>query len=154
MTGWEGVVPLAEESENPRLLVPRAIVSTIVIMGAYLVFTSWGILIGWGTDDLGALVASKELPPFVLARRFWGAGWVVMLFALLNSMIAVSIASSLVSTRMWYAMARSGALPKSLAAIHPRHKTPVNAVSVPGARDPHRADWGSATGSARTSSST
>jgi amino acid transporter len=129
MTGWEGVVPLAEESENPRILVPRAIVTTIVIMGAYLVFTSWGILIGWGTDDLGALVASKELPPFVLARRFWGAGWVVMLFALLNSMIAVSIASSLVSTRMWYAMARSGALPKSLAAIHPRHKTPVNAVS-------------------------
>jgi amino acid transporter len=128
MTGWEGVVPLAEESENPRVLVPRAIVSTIVIMGAYLVFTSWGILIGWGTDDLEALISSKDLPPFVLARRFWGAGWVVMLFALLNSMIAVSIASSLVTTRMWYAMARSGALPKPLAAIHPRHKTPVNAV--------------------------
>ena len=129
LTGWEGVVPLAEESENPRLLVPRAIVTTVVIMGAYLVFTSWGILIGWGTDNLGALVASKELPPFVLARRFWGAAWVVMLFALLNSMIAVSIASALVTTRMWYAMARSGALPKSLAAIHPRHKTPVNAVT-------------------------
>jgi amino acid transporter len=129
MTGWEGVVPLAEESERPRLLVPRAIVCTIVIMGAYLVFTSWGILIGWGTDDLASLIASKELPPFVLARRFWGRGWVVMLFALLNSMIAVSIASSLVSTRMWYAMARSGALPKSLASIHPRHKTPINAVS-------------------------
>src|SRR4029077_10293063 len=80
-------------------------------------------------DNLGALVASKELPPFVLARRFWGAAWVVMLFALLNSMIAVSIASALVTTRMWYAMARSGALPKSLAATHPRHKTPVNAVT-------------------------
>ena len=102
--------------------------STIVIMGAYLVFTSWGILIGWGTDDLGTPIASKELPPFVLARRFWGPVG-RHLFALLNSMIAVSIASSLVSTRMWYAMARSGALPRSLASIHPRHKTPINAVS-------------------------
>ncbi len=129
MTGWEGVVPLAEESENPRRVVPRAIVDTILIMGAYLVFTSWGILIGWGTDDLGALVASKELPPFALARRFWGPGWVVIMFALLNSMLAVAVACSLVSTRMWYAMARSGALPVSLAAVHPRHKTPVNAVA-------------------------
>ena len=118
MTGWEGVVPLAEESKNPRHVVPRAIVCTILIMGAYLVFTSWGIVIGWGMDDLEALIASKELPPFALARRFWGAGWVVILFALLNSMLAVSVACSLVSTRMWYAMARTGALPASLAAVH------------------------------------
>ena len=110
MTGWEGVVPLAEESRNPRHVVSRAIVCTILIMGAYLVFTSWGIVIGWGMDDLGALVASKELPPFALARRFWGPGWIVIMFALLNSMLAVAVASSLVSTRMWYAMARSGAL--------------------------------------------
>jgi len=130
LTGWEGAVPLAEESENPRQVVPRAMVATILIMGAYLVFTSWGILIGWGTADLGGLVASKELPPFALARRFWGPGWVVILFALLNSMLAVAVASTLVSTRMWYAMARSGSLPVSLAAVHPRHKTPVNAVVI------------------------
>jgi amino acid transporter len=129
MTGWEGVVPLAEESRNPRRVVSKAIVYTILIMGAYLVFTSWGIVVGWGTDDLGALVASKELPPFALARRYWGPGWVVIMFALLNSMLAVAVACSLVSTRMWYAMARSGALPASLAAVHSRHETPVNAVA-------------------------
>jgi amino acid transporter len=130
MTGWEGVVPLAEESRNPRHVVSRAIVYTILIMGAYLVFTSWGIVIGWGTNDLAALVASKELPPFTLARRFWGPGWIVIMFALLNSMLAVAVASSLVSTRMWYAMARSGALPISVAAVHVRHETPVNAVVI------------------------
>jgi amino acid transporter len=99
-------------------------------MGAYLVFTSWGIVIGWGTDDLGALVASKELPPFALARRFWGAGWILIMFALLNSMLAVAVACTLVSTRMWYAMARSGTLPASLATVHSRHETPVNAVVI------------------------
>ncbi len=129
MTGWEGVVPLAEECETPRLVVSKAIVYTILIMGAYLVFTSWGIVIGWGTDDLGALVASKELPPFALARRFWGPGWVVIMFALLNSMLAVAVAGSLVSTRMWHAMARTGALPLSFATVHSRHETPVNAVA-------------------------
>lgn len=128
LTGWEGVVPLAEESENPRKVVPRAIIGTIVIMGTYLVFTSWGLLIGWGTDDLSTFFAAGEMPHFVLARRFWGMGWLIVLFALINSMAAVSIASTLVSTRMWYAMARSGSLPGWLSILHPRFQTPRNAV--------------------------
>jgi amino acid transporter len=132
MTGWEGVVPLAEECENPRHVVSRALVCTVLIMGVYLVFTSWGIVIGWGTHDLGTLVASKELPPFVLARRFWGRGWIIVMFALLNSMLAVAVASSLVSTRMWYSMARSGVLPAPLAMVHPGHKTPTYAVALQG----------------------
>src|SRR5262249_45527498 len=43
-------------------------------------------------------------------------------------MLAVSVATTLVSTRMWYAMSRSGSLPAVLAVVHPVHKTPVNAV--------------------------
>jgi amino acid transporter len=134
LTGWEGVAPLAEESANPRRVVPQALVGTIVIMGTFLVFTAWGILVGWGTQDIEAVTAAQDKPPFelplVLARRFWGPGWLLILFALLNSMLAVSVATSLVSTRMWYAMARSGSLPSWLAAVHPRHQTPVNAVAV------------------------
>jgi amino acid transporter len=134
LTGWEGVAPLAEESANPRRVVPQALVGTIVIMGTFLVFTAWGILVGWGTQDIEALTASKDKPPFEfpldLARRFWGPWWLLILFALLNSMLAVSVATSLVSTRMWYAMARSGSLPAWLAAVHPRHQTPVNAVAL------------------------
>ena len=133
LTGWEGVAPLAEESANPRRVVPRALVGTIVIMGTFLVFTAWGILVGWGTLDVQAVTAAKDKPPFelplVLARRFWGPGWLLVLFALLNSMVAVSVATGLVSTRMWYAMARSGSLPAWLAAVHARHQTPVNAVA-------------------------
>ena len=133
LTGWEGVAPLAEESANPRRVVPQALVGTIVIMGTFLVFTAWGILVGWGTLDLQAITDAKDKPPFelplVLARRFWGTGWLLVLFALLNSMVAVSVATGLVSTRMWYAMARSGSLPAWLAGVHPRHQTPVNAVA-------------------------
>ncbi len=129
LTGWEGVVPLAEESERPRQVVPRAIIGTILIMGAYLVFTSWGIMSGWGTDDIKALIATQAEAPFAVARRFWGRGWVVILIALVNSMLAVAVACSLVSARMWYAMARAGSLPALLGTLHPHHKTPVYAVA-------------------------
>jgi amino acid transporter len=133
LSGWEGVAPLAEESANPRRTVPRALVGTILIMGVFLVFTAWGILTGWGIHDLQALIDEKDRPPFelplVLARRYWGPGWLLILLALLNSMAAVSVATSLVSTRMWYAMARSGSLPAWLRVVHSRHQTPVNAVA-------------------------
>lgn len=128
LTGWEGAAPLAEETKEPKRIVPRAILGAILLMGGYLVFTSWGILVGWGTDRIADFVSSKEIPVFVLARRFWGAGWIVMLFALINSMVAVAVATSLVSTRMWYAMARSGSLPRVFAKVNSRHKTPVNAI--------------------------
>ena len=132
LTGWEGVAPLAEESVNPRRVVPQALLGTILIMGIFLVFTAWGILVGWGTHDLQAVTDAKDKPPFelpfVLAQRFWGPGWLLVLLALLNSMVAVSVAASLVSTRMWYAMARSGTLPAWFKAVHARYRTPVNAV--------------------------
>src|SRR5262249_17441922 len=134
LTGWEGVAPLAEESANPRRVVPQALLGTILIMGIFLVFTSWGILSGWGTQDLKALTDEGEkLPlqlPIALAKRFWGPGWLLVLFALLNSMAAVSVATTLVSTRMWYAMARSGSLPAWLSVVHARHQTPANAVAL------------------------
>ena len=128
LTGWEGVAPLAEESKDPKRTLPKAIMYSIITMGIFLVFCSWSILIGWGTNNIDSFVSAQENPTFILARKFWGNGWVIVLFALINSMLAVSIACNNSATRVWYAMARSGSMPSSLAKIHPRFQTPVNAV--------------------------
>jgi amino acid transporter len=129
-TGWEGAAPLAEESENPSRNVPKAIYGSIAILGVLFIVCFWGLLNGWGVDDMVGLGKSSELPPFTLAHRFWGGAWILILLALVNSTIAVSIACSLVSTRMWYAMGRAGALPKAFAYVHPKYKTPVNALHL------------------------
>ncbi len=42
LTGWEGAAPLAEETKDPKRIVPRAILGAILFMGVYLIFTSWG----------------------------------------------------------------------------------------------------------------
>jgi len=130
LTGWEGVAPLAEESENPRQTLPRAIMAAILLMGGFLVLCTWGLLLGWGTEEIRAFVESGQNPTFVLARKFWGRAWILVPLALLNSMIAVAIASNNAATRVWFAMARSGSLPTSLAKVHPKYRTPVNAVSL------------------------
>jgi len=128
LTGWEAVAPLAEESMNPKRNLPRAILGSIFAMGVFLVLSSWGLLVGWGTQDVRPFAESVENPTFVLAKRLWGGWWILVLLALLNSMLAVAIAANNAGTRVWYAMARSGSLPSWLAKIDPRYRTPVHAV--------------------------
>jgi amino acid transporter len=129
-TGWEGIAPLAEESKNPRRNVPLGIYTSIAILGVLFILCFWGMLVGWGVNDVAGLTASKELPPFVLAHRFLGGAWILILIALANSTLAVSIACSNISSRIWYAMGRSGALPKQFAYVHPKYKTPWNALHL------------------------
>jgi amino acid transporter len=128
--GWEAAAPLAEESRGARRAVPLAMVVSLVGMGVFMVFCSWGILVGWGTKDLLGFLFSREFPTFVLARRLWGGAWVLVLFALLNSALGVAVACNNVATRMWYSMAREGVLPRSLAVLHPRHRTPTRAIAL------------------------
>jgi amino acid transporter len=129
-SGWEAAAPLAEESRLARRAIPLAMVVSLVGMGVFMVFCSWGILVGWGTKDLLGFLFSREFPTFVLARREWGGAWVLVLFALLNSALGVALAANNVATRMWFSMARDGVLPSGLAAVHPRHRTPTRAIAL------------------------
>src|SRR5207244_4021648 len=127
---FESVAPLAEESRDPRRSLPRAIVGSIVIMGAYFLFISWSFLTGWGTADLAGLVREEEQEraAFDLGARLWGPAGFLVLLAIVNSILAVSIAATNASTRVLFAMGRSGALPRALARVHPRFRTPASAI--------------------------
>jgi amino acid transporter len=127
LTGWEASAPLAEETKDPRRNVPLSVLLSIVLIGSFLVIVFWGVITGFG-NDASAVAGSKDLPALALAHRVWGDGWIILLFAFLNSALAVQIACANVGTRMWYGMARSGSFPKQLAKIHPVHKTPTNAI--------------------------
>ena len=127
-SGFESVAPLAEESEDPRRNLPRAIVGSILLMGAFFIFISYSMVVGWGIDDLPALGRTGEDAAAELGRRLWGAGWVLVPLAILNSILAVSIASTNAATRVFYAMGRTGALPRALASVHPTFRTPRNAI--------------------------
>ena len=130
LTGWEAAVPLAEETENPRRNVPRAIIASIIIIGVMLVITIWGQVIGWGTDDLKNLVSSSELPALVIAHKVWGGLWWLTLLAMITSAWGASLACQNVATRMWYRMGRAGVLPAAFGGVHPVRKTPTTAITA------------------------
>jgi amino acid transporter len=130
-SGWESTGPLAEESKNPKRNVPIGLVGSVIILMIYFVFVTWGYLVGTGVDRVAATGnLNAPWPVAIFAQRVWGGAWVFLLFALLNSAIAVSIACFNGGTRTWYAMGRSGVLPSALGKTNPKKKTPVNAIHL------------------------
>jgi amino acid transporter len=129
-SGWESTGPLAEESRNPKRNVPIGLVGSVVILTIYFVFVCWGYLVGIGVSKVGSIPTATAFPVATMAQRVWGGAWVLLLFALLNSAIALSIACFNGGTRTWYAMGRSGVLPKMVGKVNPTRKTPVNAISL------------------------
>ena len=107
--------------------MPLSVYLSIILIGTFLVIVFWGVITGFG-NDADAIAKSPELPALALAHRVWGAGWIIILIAFLNSALAVQIACANVGTRMWYGMARSGSFPKQLAKVDPVRKTPINAI--------------------------
>lgn len=128
LTGWEAAAPLAEETKDPKRNVPWSVLLSIIILGVFLVFTYWGVITGFGVDNIKALQTSPDLPGLALARNVWGGGWWLILIAFMSSTLAVSLATANVSTRMWYALGRNGAFPSLFAKVHPVYKTPTNAI--------------------------
>jgi len=127
-TGFESAATIGEESRDPHRIIPRSIVWSVVAIGVFYVFCSWGLQVGWGVHNLHAMASSSAAPAFVLAQRVWGAGWLFILIALLNSGISVCIACTTASSRTMYGMSRTGALPSFLGSVHPKHRTPHRAV--------------------------
>jgi amino acid transporter len=129
-SGWESTGPLAEESRNPKRNVPIGLVGSVAVLTIYFVFVTWGYLVGIGVSKVGTIPAATAFPVATMAQRIWGGAWVLLLFALLNSAIALSIACFNGGTRTWYAMGRSGVLPKMVGKVNPVRKTPVNAINL------------------------
>jgi amino acid transporter len=129
-SGWESTGPLAEESRNPKRNVPIGLVGSVAVLTVYFVFVTWGYLVGIGVSKVGTIPAATAFPVATMAQRVWGGAWVLLLFALLNSAIALSIACFNGGTRTWYAMGRSGVLPKMVGKVNPARKTPVNAINL------------------------
>ncbi|MEU1970766.1 APC family permease [Microbacterium sp. NPDC019599] len=129
-TGFESAAAVGEESRDPKRIVPRAIIGSLVLIGLFYVFTAWGLQIGWGTDDLASLAASPTAPAFVLADRLFNGASLIILIALVNSGLGVCIACTTSATRTIYGIARTGALPSVFARVQPKYRTPIVAVFV------------------------
>ncbi len=123
--GWETATYIAEETRNPRKTIPKALIHAtliIAVIGFLLLVTLTGI-VGWKQ-------LSTETAPFVNAarlifnERLAAAVSIGAFLALIGSAASGVVALP----RLVLALARDKLFPGQFDAIHPRFKSPHNAI--------------------------
>lgn len=128
-TGYARIATLGEEVREPRRTIPRAVLITIV--GAILLYGAVA-LVAVGVVGAEALAGSPA--PLLVAGEATGVGWLPAAIAAagLAAMLGVILSQLLGLSRVVFAMARRGDLPKGLGRVHPRHGVPGWAVLLVG----------------------
>jgi amino acid transporter len=126
--GFEGAAPLAEEARDARKNVPRAIVGTTLATGLFILFGSYAMIVGFGFDEFTDASLKVGNPWVELGDVYWGAGWVLIFFAVVNSLVGLVNATVNAASRIVYALGRNGAIPGLFGRTHPRYGTPHVAV--------------------------
>jgi amino acid transporter len=133
--GFEGAAPLGEEAREPRRTIPRAILLSTVLIGLFYIFCYYAATVFFGPDRMKAeFIGANDGNPWggMAEQVLPGIGSLLVTFAIVNSSIANANAGANASTRVIFSLGRTGLLPRALAAVHPAHKTPVNAVHLQG----------------------
>ncbi len=128
LSGFEAPAPLAQEARLPSKFIGQAIMLSLVSIGGFYIFSAYASAIGWGTGDMAAF-GSNANPYYVLGHRLWGAGWWLVVLAIINSAVAVGLACTNSGSRVMYTMGQAGTLPASFGRIHPVHRTPTFAIA-------------------------
>jgi amino acid transporter len=121
--GFESAATLAGETRNPARNVPLAVTVSTLLAGLFFVAIAYFMVLGFN-DNAGA-IADSASPLTEMARRAGLDGAATALyFGALISSCACLLASLNAAARLLFSMARYGMVPRRLAAVHPRHRTP------------------------------
>ena len=129
--GFESATTLGSEACNPLQTIPRAVIQSAVLAGAFFAVCAYAEVLGFHTvgQDLG----KSEAPMYVLAQ----VGGVPVLGILIDigalvSMFAGTLACITAAARVLMRMAHDGLAHEALGATHARNHTPSRAVVITG----------------------
>ena len=129
--GFEAAAPMGEETREPRRTIPRAVIWSTILVGAFYVFNYYAATVYFGPDRMAdEFLGFNDGDPWGgMATEVLGTlGGILVVFAIINSSFANANSSSTAATRSLFSMGRGGLIPRFFAAIHPTHRTPVNAI--------------------------
>jgi amino acid transporter len=125
--GWESVVVTAGETQNPQRDLPFALLAGLCAVAILYLLIQ---LVCIGTLPQ---LAQSQRPIVDAAGTFLGTrGASLITVGAMISMVGTLNVTMLTVSRVPYAMAAAGQLPRALAVIHPRYRTPHVSVVLCG----------------------
>jgi amino acid transporter len=122
--GFEAAAALGEESSEPLKMIPKAILSAVLVAVVFYVFVTWAMSVGFGVANAGKW-ASDPAALDTLATRYVGSWFATLVdVAVVVDAFVAALAGAALVSRTAFAMGREGGLPRAFAWTHPRFKTP------------------------------
>ncbi len=121
--GYEVVPVVAGEARDPRRAIPLALILTIVLVAVILTLAQ---IVSIST--LPDLASSKTPLADAAARLMGPAGAMLITVGALLSTTGNNMGQALSGSRNLFALAEQRDLPPFFGRIHPRFRTPVNAI--------------------------
>jgi amino acid transporter len=114
--GFESSTTLGEEVRESRRTIPRAVLLTTLVIGAFFVVVTFAEVVGFGLGSGGVHNLENNATPFnALANTFIGGPMSTLItLATISSFIGLNIVTVNAGARMIYAMGRDGMLPRWL----------------------------------------
>jgi amino acid transporter len=124
--GWENSAALAEETDDPRRNVPRAVFLSVGIMAiSYLLF-AYATVTGFKYNV--TTLSNAQIPFINVAHSSIGGFAVFAYLAGLTSTLGSLIAGTNSQARLVFNSGREGLLPSWIGRVHSVRRTPTNAI--------------------------
>ena len=128
--GFEAAAALGEESSEPLKLIPKAILSAVLVALVFYVFVTWAMSVGFGVGNSAAWAKNPGALDF-LATKYVGSWFATLVdVAVVVDAFVAALAGTALVSRTAFAMGREGGLPRVFAWTHPRFKTPWVSILV------------------------
>jgi APA family basic amino acid/polyamine antiporter len=122
--GWQHVSYIAGEAKNPQKDIPRAMLRGVVIVVAVYMLTNLSYM---RLLPINMIVQSDSIAADSISTILPFGGTAIAVIIVL-SIFATTFIYILTTPRIYFAMARDGLFFKAMTKVHPRHRTPVNAI--------------------------
>jgi amino acid transporter len=129
--GFESATTLGAEARNPLKTIPRAVIQSAVLAGAFFTVCAYAEVMGFHTagQDLGASQAPMSLLARIAGVPILG---VMIDIGALVSLFAGTLACITAAARVLLLMAHDGLAHGSLRNTHVQNRTPSRAVIITG----------------------
>jgi amino acid transporter len=131
--GFEMAPNYAEESRDPKHIIPRSLMYSVVGLGIFYVIVSWCAVSAYPTEaDMAAKAFSDGVNFYLTPIQQFVGNWAyeLMFLLILTSSFACGMAFHNTAARYMYSLAREGILPRAIAETHDHHKSPHKASLV------------------------
>jgi amino acid transporter len=129
LVGFESATTLGGEARKPLKNIPRAVIASLLLTGAFMVFMSYVEVFGAAHAHVSL---SSLAAPLTFLSKAYGVGFFKVPVALgaMVSFFSLTLSCLNAGSRIIFSMSHHSVFPKSLGEVHPTNRTPYKAIST------------------------